>query len=62
MYIVFIVYSFYSFLKIISETDVNWSSLSYRWGYFFYTQLIIIFFRTIIKFYKKIQDQIYNRK
>lgn len=49
MYIVFLVFSFYPLTKIVSETEWNWSVLNYKWGYFFYTQILFLFFAFIVR-------------
>lgn len=40
MYGVFSTFCFYPLLRIVTKAELNWSSLSPKWGYFFYSQIV----------------------
>ncbi len=52
MYVVFLFFSCYPLLRIVSNFEFNWSSLSYKWGYFFYAQLLMFVFNFFLHYFK----------
>jgi len=54
MYIVFIIFSFYPLLKITTNTQVGWSSCSYKWCYFYYNQILLLAFNFFRCYAKKL--------
>ena len=46
MYLVFIIFSCYPLLKIITDSDMGWSSFSYKWGFYFYFYLLLLIFKS----------------
>lgn len=60
MYCVFLGFSCQPLLKIILDAPFHWSVMSYKWGFFFYTSILNLLFKSFMAIVKNFFSFIYK--